>query len=97
MLFLASHYGILNLKRIVPNLIKWTAEDGKNYSDLQTMYGQVLRQYNRYMGQVASNVGGVYEYFKTYDQDGAVYTSVDKTKQKESLKFLQNQLFKTPD
>ena len=39
---LASHYGILNLKRIVPNLIEWTAEDGKNYSDLQTMYGQVL-------------------------------------------------------
>ena len=37
----ASEYGILNLKRIVPNLTKWTSEDGKDYSDLQTMYGQV--------------------------------------------------------
>jgi len=34
----ASNYGIENLKRIVPNLIKWTAEDGKNYDDLETLY-----------------------------------------------------------
>ena len=93
----ASMYGIANLKRIVPNLIQWTAEDGKNYNDLQTMYRHVLSQFNRYMGHVASNIGGVYENFKTYDQEGAVYTYVDKTKQKESLKFLQKQLFQTPD
>jgi predicted Zn-dependent protease with MMP-like domain len=92
----ASMYGIANLKRIVPNLIKWTAEDGKNYDDLQTMYRHVLSQFNRYMGHVASNVGGVYENFKTYDQEGAVYTYVNKTKQKESLKFLHKQLFQTP-
>ena len=94
---LASHYGILNLKRIVPNLIKWTAEDGKNYDDLETMYGQVFSQFNRYMGHVASNIGGVYENYKTYDQEGAVYSHVDKTRQKESLSFLHKQLFETPD
>jgi Met-zincin/Domain of unknown function (DUF5117)/Domain of unknown function (DUF5118) len=92
----ASMYGIANLKRIVPNLIQWTAEEGKNYDDLETMYRHVLSQFNRYMGHVASNVGGVYENFKTYDQEGAVYTYVDKTKQKESLRFLQKQLFQTP-
>ena len=94
---LASHYGILNLKRIVPNLIKWTAEDGKNYDDLETMYGRVLRQFNNYMRHVAANIGGVYEYYKTYDQEGAVYTHVDKERQKESLVFLHKQLFETPD
>ncbi|WP_299187013.1 zinc-dependent metalloprotease [uncultured Aquimarina sp.] len=93
----ASTYGIANLKRIIPNLIKWTAEDGKNYSDLQTMYGQVLSQYNRYMGHVSSNIGGVYEYYKTYDQEGAVYTHVTKENQKRAMKFLQEQLFTTPD
>ncbi len=92
----ASLYGIANLKRIVPNLIKWTAEDGKNYSDLQTMYGQVLGQYNRYMGHVSANIGGVYEYYKTYDQEGAVYTHVNKAHQKKAMKFLQEELFKTP-
>ncbi len=92
----ASFYGIKNLKRIVPNLIKWTAEDGKNYDDLETMYTQVLNQFNRYMGHVTANVGGVYEYYKTYDQEGAVYTHVAKAKQKEALAFLQQQLFETP-
>jgi len=94
---LASEYGIKNLKRIVPNLIEWTAEDGKDYDDLETMYGQVLGQYNRYMGHVTSNIGGVYEYYKTYDQEGAVYTHVSKDHQKKALQFLQDQLFDTPE
>lgn len=94
---LASEYGIKNLKRIVPNLIEWTAEDGKNYEDLDDLYSQVLGQYNRYMGHVAANIGGVYEYYKTYDQDGAVYTHVDTEHQENAMQFLHDQLFTTPE
>lgn len=93
----ASSYGIKNLQRIVPNLIKWTSKKGKNYDDLETMYDQVLGQYNRYMGHVAANIGGVYEYYKTYDQEGAVYTHVDKEKQERAMQFLHDELFKTPE
>ncbi len=92
----ASNYGIENLKRIVPKLVEWTAEDGKNYDDLRTLYGQVLSQYNRYMGHVSNNIGGVYEHNKTYEQEGAVYTPVSKEHQKNSMAFVQDQLFKTP-
>ena len=92
----ASAYGIANLKRIVPKLIEWTAEDGKNYDDLETLYGQVYSQFNRYMGHVASNIGGVYEHYKTYDQDGAVYTHVTKDHQQNCLSFLHQELFQTP-
>jgi hypothetical protein len=88
----AGEYGIKNLKRIVPNLIDWTSEDGKDYSDLNTMYGQVLSQFNRYMGHVVSNIGGVYQYYKTYDQDGPVYTHVQKSHQKLNLLELQIEL-----
>ncbi|CAM4276015.1 zinc-dependent metalloprotease [Gillisia hiemivivida] len=94
---LASQYGIKNLKRIIPNLIEWTAEDGKDYDDLETMYGQVLGQYNRYMGHVAANIGGVKKFTKTYDQDGAVYFHVTADKQKVAMKFLQDELFSTPE
>ncbi|TRZ45443.1 zinc-dependent metalloprotease [Robertkochia solimangrovi] len=93
----ASEYGIANLKRIVPNLIEWTKEDGKNYDDLAALYEQVFAQYNRYMGHVSSNIGGVYEYYKTYDQDGAVYTHVPKEHQEKCMEFLQDELFKTPE
>lgn len=92
----ASDYGIKNLKRILPNLIEWTGEDGKNYEDLSAIYDQVVGQFNRYMGHVTANVGGIYEYYKTYDQEGAVYTHVPKNLQKDAMAFLRSQLFETP-
>ncbi|MDT0540646.1 zinc-dependent metalloprotease [Croceitalea sp. P059] len=93
----ASEYGIANLKRIVPKLMDWTTEDGEDYDNLETMYGQVVNQFRRYMGHVANNIGGVYEYHKTADQEGAVYTHVPADHQKNSLKFLHEQLFETPE
>jgi len=93
----ASAYGIKNLKLITPRLIEWTAENGKDYKDLNTMYLQVIGQFNRYMGHVSNNIGGVYEHQKTYDQEGAVYTPVSKEHQKNCLLFLHEQLFQTPE
>ena len=92
----ASMYGIKNLKRILPRLEEWTSEKGENYDELSTMYGQLLSQFNRYMGHVTANIGGVYEYYKTSDQEGAVYTHVTKAKQKEALQFVIDELFETP-
>lgn len=93
----ASLYGIANLKRIVPNLASWTTEEGGNYDNLETLYGQVVAQYRRYMGHVSNNIGGVYEFYKTADQEGAVYTHVDKAHQKNCMEFIQEQLFATPE
>ena len=93
----ASDYGIQNLKRIVPNLIEWTAEDGKDYQDLEDLYVQVLSQYNRYMGHVTANIGGVVETYKTYDQEGAVYEHTSTDKQERAMKFLQENLFETQE
>ena len=93
---LASEYGIKNLKRIVPNLIEWTTEAGEDYDDLEEMYGHVVSQFNRYMGHVANNIGGVYEIYKSADQEGAVYTAVPKEHQQRAMAFLQENLFDTP-
>jgi hypothetical protein len=94
---LASAYGIKNLKRIVPNLIEWTTEAGEDYDDLQEMYGHVISQFNRYMGHVSNNIGGVYEHYKASDQPGAIYTAVPKDHQKKAMTFIQENLFTTPD
>jgi hypothetical protein len=92
----ASSYGIKNLQRILPNIEKWTTKDGENYDEMATMYGQVLSQFNRYMGHVTANIGGVYEYYKTSNQEGAVYTHVTKSHQKNALDFINKELFFTP-
>ncbi|NHE56927.1 zinc-dependent metalloprotease [Cyclobacterium plantarum] len=96
----ASEYGIKNLKRILPNLIEWTADEDKpfkDYSDLEELYGQVLGQFNRYMGHVKTNIGGVYEIYKAAAQDEPVYTHVNKTTQKEAMAFLNRELFASQD
>ncbi|MCA6075181.1 zinc-dependent metalloprotease [Fulvivirga sedimenti] len=93
---LSSSYGVANLKRIVPNLIEWTTTEGKNYDDLNEIYGQVIGQWNRYNGHVRNNIGGLYETFKTADQDGAVYEFVPKEKQKRAMTWLQENTFATP-
>jgi len=92
----ASKYGIANLKIILPNIEKWTYEEGKPYDNLRELYGEVLSQWNRYMGHVRSNIGGIYEDNKTYEQKGPVFTHVAKAKQKEAVKFINDQAFVTP-
>ena len=92
----ASEYGIANLKRIMPKLMEWTTKDGETYNELGYMYGQVLGQFGRYMGHVSNNIGGIYQYYKTSDQDGAVYTHVKKSRQQNCMNFLHSQLFETP-
>ncbi|WP_420384740.1 zinc-dependent metalloprotease [Roseivirga sp.] len=92
----ASTYGIANLQRIMNNLRDWTYVQGSDYTELGEMYGEVRSQFNRYMGHVRRYVGGVKEDYKTADQDGLVYTHAPKAKQKEAVKFLNEQLFSTP-
>ena len=92
----AGSYGIKNLQRILPNIEKWTTKDGENYDEMATMYGQVLSQFNRYMGHVTANIGGVYEYYKTSNQEGDIYTHVAKSHQKNALNFINKELFSTP-
>jgi hypothetical protein len=93
----ASKMGIANLKRIIPNLIEWTKEDTKDYSELREIYNNAIGQFNRYIGHVVANVGGVYEYYKTADQDEPVYIHAEADRQKDAIKFLNEYLYNTPD
>ncbi|UOX33138.1 zinc-dependent metalloprotease [Flavobacterium sediminilitoris] len=92
----ASEYGIKNLKRILPNLIEWSKEDGEDYSELEGLYGSLVGQFRRYMGHVTKNVGGIYETPKTYDMEGDLYEVVPSSIQNDAVSFLNEQLFTTP-
>ncbi len=92
----ASEYGIANLKRIVPNIMKWTYQEGEDYSQIQELYNQVINQWNRYMGHVAAVVGGVVRTAKTQDQEGPVHAMVPAAKQRAAMEFFAEQAFATP-
>ncbi|MBO9681909.1 MAG: zinc-dependent metalloprotease [Flavisolibacter sp.] len=92
----ASAYGIKNLQRIIVKLPEWTKEENKDYTNLSQMYAQLRSQFGRYMGHVSKNIGGIYTTPKMTDEKGVIVEFVPKTKQKEAMRFLQAQLFKTP-
>lgn len=92
----ASEYGIKNLKRILPNLMGWSAEKGESYAELEQLYNALTGQFRRYMGHVTKNVGGVYDTPKTYDMTGNQFEVVPKAIQKDAVAFLNVQLFSTP-
>lgn len=93
----ASTYGINNLKIVAKNLKNWTSNQTNNYDDLSELYGEILGVWSRYAGHVSGNIGGVYEYSKKPNQKGNMYIPVAKIKQKESLKWLHQNVFETQD
>lgn len=92
----ASTYGIANLKRMIPNLVEWSSEEGKGYAQLSEMYNAALGQFRRYMGHVSNNIGGVYNYQKASEEEGVIYTPVPKIHQSACVAFLLQELFETP-
>ena len=93
----ASTYGIQNLERVVDHLVEWTYQEGENYDTLEELYGEVVTQWRRYLGHVAREIGGVYETFKTYDQEGPVYEPVPREEQVRAVEFLNEEAFQTPE
>ena len=92
----ASEYGIRNLKRIIKNLPAWTKEEGDRYQNLSEIYDQVLTQFFRYDNHVSKNIGGIYETFKSVEENGNVYEPVSRATQKEAVSWLNQQVFQTP-
>ncbi len=92
----ASEYGIKNLKRIVPELMKWTKQDNEDYTNLSDIYSQVTGQFNRYVTHVARNVGGIYKTPRVVEDSDPVYEFTPRAKQAEAVAFLHQQLFTTP-
>lgn len=91
-----NELGIKNLKYVVNHLVEWTYTPNKEYENLKEMHGQVLSQYKRYLGHITTWIGGVYETPKKVEQDGGIFTVVEKNKQEEAIKFLERNVFIAP-
>jgi hypothetical protein len=92
----ASTYALKNLKFVAENLPAWTSKKTNDYEDLKELYDELLGCWSRYVGHVATNIGGVYEDYKKPNQQGNVYTVVSKAKQEAALQWLLNNAFNSP-
>ena len=92
----ASELGLANLQYITEHLIEWAKADGSNFDELSELHSNIIGQWRRYMGHVTMYIGGVYQTYKTYDQEGIVYETVAKKDQQRAMVFLQRHAFSTP-
>jgi hypothetical protein len=92
----ATKYGLKNINAIADMLISATTDDGKDYSTLKEIYGQLLSQRSREFGHVATYVGGVVRTDRVAGQEGVIFVPVSREKQKECMEFLQKEAFRTP-
>lgn len=93
---LAGTYGIKNLQRVYPHLIEWTMEPDQTYGELKEYTSAVYSQYMTYLGHVIKNIGAIYHTEKVVAEGGAVEEVAPHEIQKGAMKFLNDQLFKTP-
>jgi hypothetical protein len=92
----ATRYGLMNIERIADFLIPATTEEGKDYSTLREVYSELLAQRNRELVHVANLVGGVTRTRRVAGQEGVVYEPVPREKQKEAMRMLVKEAFRTP-
>ena len=92
----ATRLGILNLKRVMDMLPAAVLKPGENYDELEHMYTAVWSQLRLELGHVANLVGGYDSEPKTGPVPGVRFTPVSEARQKAAVKFLNDNLFKTP-
>ena len=89
----ANDYGIKNLKRVVQNLEKWTAQPDYQYDDLNTMHRYSRVQYQKYVNHVQRYIGGKYNN-NAPGQPAHAYLPRDL--QQEALQWLGRHVLEAP-
>ncbi len=94
----SAAYGIENLKRIVPEIVRWTTtgEEGQSYKDAAKLYAGVIFQWGLYPYHVMANVGGIYLENTEVGDGQKTYTFVEAERQRAAVQFLIDQYFTYP-
>lgn len=90
----ATTLGMRNLERVVGSLLRVAEQPGENYDELETLYGEAVGQWGRYMGHVAAIVGGAYTQ-ERYGS-GPRFRPLEKARQHEALLYLNRTAFQVP-
>jgi hypothetical protein len=92
----ATGWGMRSIKQIVPLLIPATVRNGEDFEDLNELYGRLIGQWGTELRHVTWVVGGTEAQEKYAGQDGVRYIPLSKARQKDAVRFLQENAFATP-
>jgi hypothetical protein len=92
----ATSWGLRSIRQIVPLLVPATVRPGQDYDDLSEMYGRLVSQWATELRHVAIIVGGAQAQEKYAGQDGIRYRPWPRARQKDAVRFLNENAFATP-
>jgi len=93
----AGEYGVKNLKYTMKHLKEWTTTPNKDYSRMKELYGEIFRQFRRYMGHADAYLGGYYLYEPVAGENKKAGTLVSKEQQRYALDFIFDNLRDMPN
>ncbi|HEY5085991.1 MAG TPA: zinc-dependent metalloprotease, partial [Gemmatimonadaceae bacterium] len=88
--------GFRNLQRVVGYIDGAAIRPGEDNSDLREIYDRTVGQWATEAGHVATVVGGAEVQYKSGSQPGPVYTPLSRARQADAIRFIDDNVFKTP-
>ena len=92
----STRLGVRNIRRLIPMLIPATQRAGEDFSDLQELYGRLVGQWATELNHVVGIIGGAESQEKRFGQEGVVFTPIPEARQREAMRFLHEEAFRTP-
>jgi hypothetical protein len=92
----AGTLGFRNIDRTMGILVRTTVRPGEDNSDLREAYDRTVGQWGTEATHVATVVAGGPVHYKSGSQPGPVYTPLPKARQIEAVRFITEQVFRTP-
>jgi hypothetical protein len=93
----ATGYGVRNIRRVMDMLVEAAGRPGESYEDLRELYRETVGQWRTEMHHVVPVVGGVVRTEKRYGQEGDVFDPVPGDRQREAVRFLNQEAFRPPE
>ena len=88
--------GYKNLARVAGYIVGAATQAGEDNSDLRDLYDRTVGQWATEAGHVVTVVSGGTVQYKSGSQSGPVYVALSRARQAEAVKFLNENVFKTP-
>jgi hypothetical protein len=88
--------GFKNIERVMGYVVQAGTRPGEDNDLLRELYDRTVNQWATEAGHPVTVIAGASVQYKSGSQSGPVYAPLSKARQQEAVKFLNEQVFRTP-
>ncbi|HEY4219428.1 MAG TPA: zinc-dependent metalloprotease [Gemmatimonadaceae bacterium] len=92
----SSTMGFKNIARVMNYVVPAGTRADDDNTLLKELYDRTVSQWGTEAGHPVAVIGGATVQYKSGGQSGAVYTPMSRARQADAMRFLNEQVFKTP-